>query len=256
LPPLQETRLNESAGIGGPTGRLFIYGSGGSNIIGPTRGPVDWNTNGRIDHNPVLNRDVDWTANSACGQDPAESFTGQNDWTHLMYNFRVVPNFADYVHNPDPGSRPESTSADYLNGGLGSVDADNDGVPNVRDNCPTVYNPNQKNSDHDGVGDACSMRTLLLAPSKVVGGKTSAATITLYMPAPASMQGAYLELQSSNSSLVSILSSITISPTKTTRVVQVTTHPVSSLTKVTVTANWGPDKLSATLTLLPAKHRH
>jgi hypothetical protein len=35
------------------------------------------------------------------------------------------------------------------------VDTDNDGVPDCRDNCPTLYNPDQKDSDNDGIGDVC-----------------------------------------------------------------------------------------------------
>ena len=34
-------------------------------------------------------------------------------------------------------------------------DIDGDGIPNASDNCPSVYNPDQKDSDHNGVGDAC-----------------------------------------------------------------------------------------------------
>ena len=35
------------------------------------------------------------------------------------------------------------------------VDGDHDGVGDTRDNCPTVYNPSQSDSDSDTVGDAC-----------------------------------------------------------------------------------------------------
>ncbi len=42
-----------------------------------------------------------------------------------------------------------------------SVDTDGDGVPDELDNCPTVPNPDQKDSDFDGIGDACSSPTLL-----------------------------------------------------------------------------------------------
>lgn len=37
-----------------------------------------------------------------------------------------------------------------------SPDSDGDGVPNLVDNCPLVANPDQEDSDGDGVGDACS----------------------------------------------------------------------------------------------------
>jgi hypothetical protein len=34
-------------------------------------------------------------------------------------------------------------------------DADQDGVVDARDNCPNVPNPDQRDTDHDGLGDAC-----------------------------------------------------------------------------------------------------
>ena len=38
-------------------------------------------------------------------------------------------------------------------------DFDQDGVDNIVDNCPEVANPDQKDSDGDGVGDACQTTT-------------------------------------------------------------------------------------------------
>jgi hypothetical protein len=34
-------------------------------------------------------------------------------------------------------------------------DKDNDGIPDFRDNCPAVYNPDQADGDHNGMGDVC-----------------------------------------------------------------------------------------------------
>jgi hypothetical protein len=36
-------------------------------------------------------------------------------------------------------------------------DQDGDGVPDSEDNCPTVANPDQRDHDHDGRGDACDV---------------------------------------------------------------------------------------------------
>src|SRR5207237_10847755 len=37
----------------------------------------------------------------------------------------------------------------------GLADTDGDGIPDVADDCPTVADPEQRDGDHDGVGDAC-----------------------------------------------------------------------------------------------------
>ena len=50
------------------------------------------------------------------------------------------------------------TYCDYLNGMLGSVDYDRDGVENCKDNCPVDANLDQKDADSDGIGDVCEWR--------------------------------------------------------------------------------------------------
>lgn len=40
-------------------------------------------------------------------------------------------------------------------GAVEYIDSDGDGIPDIDDNCPDVANPDQEDSDQDGVGDAC-----------------------------------------------------------------------------------------------------
>ena len=61
-----------------------------------------------------------------------------------------VPDAEDHCpRNADP-SNPAS-----IPGVQCVVDTDGDGVDDARDNCPTVANGDQKDTDNDGIGDAC-----------------------------------------------------------------------------------------------------
>ncbi|RBP28293.1 thrombospondin type 3 repeat-containing protein [Marinobacter pelagius] len=40
-----------------------------------------------------------------------------------------------------------------------NADSDGDGIRDIDDNCPTVHNPDQEDSDGDGIGDACDNNT-------------------------------------------------------------------------------------------------
>jgi len=49
------------------------------------------------------------------------------------------------AHGVLPAERPEE------------IDSDQDGIPDIADNCPTVYNPRQEDRDDDGYGDVCDI---------------------------------------------------------------------------------------------------
>jgi hypothetical protein len=53
----------------------------------------------------------------------------------------------------------------YQNFGPGKPDLDCDGIWNSKDNCVFIYNPDQKDSDGDGNGDACD--SSLVDPASV-----------------------------------------------------------------------------------------
>jgi hypothetical protein len=43
-------------------------------------------------------------------------------------------------------------------------DSDKDGIPDFRDNCPKVFNPDQIDADHNGIGDKCQTTPIVIPP--------------------------------------------------------------------------------------------
>lgn len=64
-------------------------------------------------------------------------------------SYKIERNLFAFKEPPPPPPPPPPTVVPP------PPDQDKDGIPDFRDNCPTVYNPDQKDSDHNGVGDAC-----------------------------------------------------------------------------------------------------
>lgn len=63
-------------------------------------------------------------------------------------------------------------TAPTCNGLTLDTDNDNDGVPDVSDNCPLAPNPNQKDYNNNGAGDACDPLPMLGLNGKVAKDKT------------------------------------------------------------------------------------
>ena len=65
-------------------------------------------------------------------------------------------------------SDTDTVQVTVIAGGDGS-DTDGDGIPDTSDNCPTVSNPNQSDSNQDGRGDACVSPNATIAGDAVLG---------------------------------------------------------------------------------------
>ena len=149
LPTLNESALNEPAGIGGPAGRVAVYSAGGKSRGAPADGPIDWNVNGRSTDTGVA-EDINHFDDEFCRTSPGQMLKGHDDWHHLLYDFRNLPLAADYARLDLPPV-PEPSPEDFVT----HRDDDADGVPNVVDNCSAVANGDQRDRDNDGIGDAC-----------------------------------------------------------------------------------------------------
>jgi hypothetical protein len=64
------------------------------------------------------------------------------------------------------------------NGGPQPDDRDHDGIPDEVDNCPDVYNPDQADSNHNGVGDACDTPVAVAdhCTAAIIGGDATVAS--------------------------------------------------------------------------------
>jgi len=74
-----------------------------------------------------------------------------NEWLDAQSgSYKSERNLFAYVLPPPPPPAPVPKAAPP------PPDKDNDGIPDFRDNCPTTYNPDQKDSPGSGKGDVCN----------------------------------------------------------------------------------------------------
>jgi hypothetical protein len=169
LPALDETALVENAGLQGPGDERSIFVRNTTNAAFPTRyvvpgsGGIDWNRDDRIAGS--VSADV---------TDDRETtdLTGHEDWSKLRYNFRTTGWFRQQYGKLSDFAIGWTLRA-HLDAGLGSADADGDGVANYRDNCPLLGNAGQADGNGDGTGDACTRDTEAPVPQFTVERTTA-----------------------------------------------------------------------------------
>ncbi len=93
---------------------------------------------------------------------------------------------------------------------------------------------------------AATLSSVTRSPTLVIGGTSSAGTVTLSGPAPSG--GAAVTLSSNNTTAAQVPASITVAPGATTATFTITTSPVSSNTSVTISGTRGVTR-TASLTV-------
>jgi hypothetical protein len=180
LATLDESSLNEAFGIGGAPDLKTAYGPSPSQMSLADMA-IDWNRNGNATDMNV-SADINNLDN---GNSPCTGFgavlKGHDDWRNLQYNFRASSDFLDDVRLTGEGNPLNLSEAMKT-----SPDTDGDGVVNIIDNCVEVANPDQTDTNQDGIGDACEGMNL---GAEGGGGCSiasigSAPSIPLYLLAP------------------------------------------------------------------------
>jgi uncharacterized repeat protein (TIGR03803 family) len=101
-------------------------------------------------------------------------------------------------------------------------------------------------------GGGVTLSSLTLNPTSVSGGNNSTGTVTLTGPAPSG--GASVSLSSSNTSVATVPSSVTVQSGQSSATFTVRTQRVSSNTNVTISATYSGTTKNATLTVTSGRH--
>jgi hypothetical protein len=176
LRDLDKNSLSEGLGVGGPAGSVTVFGPN-AGVVRSASGAIDWDRDFGTDQNPVtiplLNQIVNANG-TVCSGDEGSVLVGHNDWANLKYDVRASLDIADGSRlsltdkEPEigfpapPGNQcavPGTCPVVHTVTDEGPVDSDGDGKPDLFDNCPHHANPDQADTDEDGVGNACQSAT-------------------------------------------------------------------------------------------------
>jgi len=89
-------------------------------------------------------------------------FLSQSNRTYTLYtDIDTSSSYRNYntesqLKNPVGNTVVKADLSSFIQNPLYTLpDTDNDSIPDIKDNCPTVTNTNQKDENRNGVGDAC-----------------------------------------------------------------------------------------------------
>jgi hypothetical protein len=152
LPTLNEGALDERAGVGvlGPSLLLTAHGPGGVRES-YAAGPIDWDYMRLGIQSVPVSADVNDLGTSGCSGD-GDVLIGFDDWANVDLAFQATADFSDGVHST---LYSQSEEVSYPSLAAISPDTDGDGHLDLNDLCPRVRDPQQTDTDADGVGDAC-----------------------------------------------------------------------------------------------------
>lgn len=148
-----------------PGGQSFVTAtatdpSGNSSEFSACQTYLDSDGDGTADCHDACPNDPNKINPGACGCGVAD-VDSDNDGT------------AD-CHDACP-SDPNKIAPGVCGCGVRDTDSDGDGIPNCHDNCPNTFNPDQRDTNGDGVGDACQAYEFPAGGAFVIGNQASLA---------------------------------------------------------------------------------
>ena len=160
-PSLDENQLFETQGMRGPSSWKHVYFGDQTILDGKHEyknadtKKVDWDQDGIYSIAGVKVNISRVPMGSCQGNTKFENLYSQNDWDSLVFNFRsTAGNRFKTVQDVDQPGLSEPSTEDRL-AFADLIDTDGDSISNRDDLCLLVFNPDQEDTDGDGVGDAC-----------------------------------------------------------------------------------------------------